>query len=199
MLKAKQKTLYANCILNPLQVSLIGLEKALQQYLALEQQDTAFDLRTVPIATQPVERRVFTNGALGGDQGHQAGGQGHGHGPSKKGAEKMSSIASRQDIFAQQLEAVPAIQELAPGPLLKSSLPVELTESETEYVVTAVKHVFARHVVFQFDLANTLNDQVLEHVKVTFQVLFEVVAIDKSMLIVIFFLFFSRRKATAKC
>ena len=36
------------------------------------------------------------------------------------------------------------------GPLFKSSdRPVELTESETEYVVRCVKHTFNKHIVFQ--------------------------------------------------
>ena len=41
-----------------------------------------------------------------------------------------------------------------------------MTEAETEYVVSCVKHVFASHVVLQFNLTNTLNDQKLENVKI---------------------------------
>ena len=41
-----------------------------------------------------------------------------------------------------------------------------LTESETEYGVSCIKHVFAEHVVLQFNLSNTLNDQKLENVRV---------------------------------
>ncbi len=43
---------------------------------------------------------------------------------------------------------------------------VALTEAETEYVVSCVKHVFASQVVLQFNLTNTLNDQKLENVKI---------------------------------
>ena len=47
-----------------------------------------------------------------------------------------------------QLAAIPQFARL--GPLFKSSeKPVELTESETEYVVRCVKHMFPKHVVFQ--------------------------------------------------
>ena len=53
------------------------------------------------------------------------------------------------------------------GPVLKSSAkPVELTERETEYVVSAVKHVFAEHVVFQFNVRNTVDMVHLEQVSV---------------------------------
>ena len=52
------------------------------------------------------------------------------------------------------------------GPLFRSSQPVELTESETEYTVSVIKHVFPTHVVLQFDCTNTLNDQLLEDVSI---------------------------------
>lgn len=160
ILKTRQKNVYNNCILNPLQVSLVGLEKALEQYLALESNsDVPFDMRTVPIAVQPVsdrESRGYMNGRT----------------PSitetKKKEEK--TIASRQDVYAEQLSSVPELSTLKLGPLLTSSMPVELTESETEYVVQCVKHVYKRHIVLQFDLTNTCNDQILDNVTVTFSV-----------------------------
>lgn len=50
--------------------------------------------------------------------------------------------------FVEQLRAVPEFANL--GNLFKSSnMPVELTESETEYVVQCVKHTFGRYMVFQ--------------------------------------------------
>ena len=51
-------------------------------------------------------------------------------------------------FVSEQLASVPEFAAL--GPLFKSSsLPVELTESETEYVVRCIKHTFAHHMVFQ--------------------------------------------------
>lgn len=64
--------------------------------------------------------------------------------------------------LTEQLAAIPEFQGL--GPLFKSSEPVQLTEAETEYVVRCIKHTFARHMVFQFDCTNTLNDQLLQRV-----------------------------------
>jgi len=49
---------------------------------------------------------------------------------------------------------------------LKSSTVVELTESETEYVVKATKHMFKEHVVLQFDITNTLPDTVLTDISI---------------------------------
>jgi len=35
------------------------------------------------------------------------------------------------------------------GPVFKSSSPIDLTESEVEYVVRCIKHVFSHYIVFQ--------------------------------------------------
>ena len=76
-----------------------------------------------------------------------------------------ATAAEAQSSYAAQLAAIPELQSY--GSVYKSSAkPVELTESETEYVVTAVKHVFKEHIVFQFNLSNTIPDTVLEQVSV---------------------------------
>uniref|UniRef100_A0A915DV57 Coatomer subunit gamma n=1 Tax=Ditylenchus dipsaci TaxID=166011 RepID=A0A915DV57_9BILA len=72
--------------------------------------------------------------------------------------------ASRQEIYAQQISAIPELTGL--GPLFKSSKSVELTESVTEYNVSCVKHIFSDNVLLQFDCRNTLNDQLLENLSV---------------------------------
>ncbi|MED6204125.1 hypothetical protein PIB30_006192 [Stylosanthes scabra] len=46
----------------------------------------------------------------------------------------------------------------------ESSAPVELTEAETEYAVNVVKHIFDKHVVFQYNCTNTIPEQLLEDV-----------------------------------
>ena len=54
-------------------------------------------------------------------------------------------------------------------PSFWSGCAVPLTESETEYVVKAVKHIFAQRVVFEYILTNTLNDQILENASVVME------------------------------
>lgn len=64
--------------------------------------------------------------------------------------------------------AVYAIPELAAlGRVFRSSMPVDLTESETEYVVACVKHLMEEHVVLQFTVQNTIEDQRLDNVSVS--------------------------------
>ncbi|KAJ1977854.1 coatomer subunit gamma, partial [Dimargaris verticillata] len=97
-------------------------------------------------------------GAMGGDAAH--GGTGT-LSPNAAGSGGISAV-EQQAQYAQQLKAVAEFADF--GPLLVSSFkPAELTEAETEYVVRCVKHVFPRHVVFQFDCTNTIADQLLEN------------------------------------
>ncbi|KAG5645353.1 hypothetical protein DXG03_006415 [Asterophora parasitica] len=78
------------------------------------------------------------------------------------------SAAEKQSAYATQLAEVPEFASY--GPVQNSSVtPSQLTESETEYQVTCVKHIFAKHVVFQYNVSNTLPDTVLENVSVIMQ------------------------------
>ncbi|KAJ6601355.1 coatomer subunit gamma [Mycena vulgaris] len=78
------------------------------------------------------------------------------------------SAAETQSAYAEKLAAVPAFASY--GAILNSSAkPVQLTESETEYQVTCVKHIYKEHIVFQFNVSNTLPDTVLEQLTMAMQ------------------------------
>jgi coatomer subunit gamma len=77
-------------------------------------------------------------------------------------AAKKEGAPAAATSYSAQMEKIPELVVF--GPPFKSSSPVMLTESETEYVVKCIKHVFADHLVFQFECTNTLNDVVLENV-----------------------------------
>lgn len=91
----------------------------------------------------------------------------------KAGASSPAASATAAPVNAFDQQAVYASQLSshfsAFGTLFKSSAPIPLTESETEYVVNCIKHTFAKHIVFQFDCTNTLNDQLLENVHMVMQ------------------------------
>ncbi|KAL8222507.1 UNVERIFIED_CONTAM: Coatomer subunit gamma-2, partial [Gekko kuhli] len=143
ILQQRQLALNAAYIFNGLTVSVPGLEKALHQY-TLEPSEKPFDMKSVPLATAPIFEQKTEISLV---------------------ASKPEKVApSRQDIFQEQLAAIPEFKNL--GPLFKSSEPVQLTEAETEYFVRCIKHIFLNHIVFQFDCTNTLNDQLLERVTV---------------------------------
>lgn len=85
--------------------------------------------------------------------------------PAEAAAGPSPTAAEAQSRYVEQLKAVPDFKDY--GDVLKSSTkPVELTESETEYVVNCVKHIFAEHIVFQFNITNTIADTVLDNVTV---------------------------------
>ena len=66
--------------------------------------------------------------------------------------------------YADELLSIEQFKEF--GNLINSSKPIPLTESEAEFVVHAVKHIFNDHVVFQFNVTNTLTDTILDKVTV---------------------------------
>lgn len=123
----------------------------------------AFDISTVPVVTQEqalAEER--TKKLTTATPTLKAPSAGPPKGKANGVAEAATAAATQK--YAEQLMQIPELK--AYGTLLKSSVPVELTESETEYVVTAVKHVFKEHIVVQYDIKNTLPDTVLEDVTV---------------------------------
>ncbi|KAL7537421.1 hypothetical protein ACHAXR_007807 [Thalassiosira sp. AJA248-18] len=60
--------------------------------------------------------------------------------------------------------AIYAIPELAEfGRVYRSTTATPLTEEETEYVVRCIKHIMPEHVILQFSINNTVEDQRLEN------------------------------------
>uniref|UniRef100_A0A095A1A0 Coatomer subunit gamma-2 n=1 Tax=Schistosoma haematobium TaxID=6185 RepID=A0A095A1A0_SCHHA len=143
-----------------------GLERALLDYVHNSHTvaGSPFSLATVPIAdiVQPndlssaIESDVVKIKA----KSNTMAGEG-------RNASLVSQMSGKriQDSFAEQLASIPEFSGL--GSIFKSSSLVELTESDTEYVVTCIKHLFSRHLVLQFDCVNTMADQVLENVYVS--------------------------------
>ena len=117
------------------------LEKALLQYV-LQPSETPFDLKSVPLAPVVEERQ-----AAPGGQREGAGSRSNQANTSVPAAARLPATATRQDVYIEKLNAIP--QLAAFGPLFKSSAPVELTESETEYVVRCIKHTYAQNMVLQ--------------------------------------------------
>ena len=85
----------------------------------------------------------------------------------QSGIDAIAAPASPEKEKVDPAAVVYAIPELAAlGRVFRSTKPAPLTESETEYVVECVKHVFEEHIVLQFIVQNTLDDQRLDNVTV---------------------------------
>lgn len=126
-------------------VSLTALERLLHRY-TMESTTKPFDVRSVPVEAVPVEQPKEINAGLGISRG------------------TTDPTTKAENTYNEKLSAIPEFAHL--GPIFKTSAPVDLTESEVEYVVRCIKHVFSHYIVFQFDINNTLNDQLLERVSV---------------------------------
>jgi len=131
-------------------VPLVNLESALLSYLSniKESADQPFDITSVSMKP-PFDPHAASAASS-----------------SSTGAASASASSSGSS-YEHALAAIPAFQ--AYGKLFCSSSPVQLTEPETEYGVSCVKHTFPEHFVFQFNITNTLKEQLLENVQVVMQ------------------------------
>ncbi|KAL4991058.1 adaptin N terminal region-domain-containing protein [Aspergillus falconensis] len=152
-------------IKNESMYSLSTFEHQLVMYVTSGDKETfatAFDVSTIPVVSQEqalAEER--TKKLTSATPTLKAPSTGPSKGAKANGVAEAATAAATQK-YAEQLMQIPELK--AYGTLLKSSVPVELSESETEYVVTAVKHIFKEHIVLQYDIKNTLPDTVLEDV-----------------------------------
>jgi coatomer protein complex subunit gamma len=141
--------------------SLASLETELASYVKDDSRhSTAFDLASVPKVSREAAAAEVASSRPSALESINA--------SSSKTPEPASAPATAsetQSSYAAQIAAVPEFESY--GQILKSSpKPIALTESETEYVVSAVKHVFKNNVVFQFNISNTIPDTVLEELSV---------------------------------
>eukprot|EP01098_Paradermamoeba_levis_P011387 TRINITY_DN486_c0_g1_i1.p1 TRINITY_DN486_c0_g1~~TRINITY_DN486_c0_g1_i1.p1 ORF type:complete len:630 (+),score=220.72 TRINITY_DN486_c0_g1_i1:908-2797(+) len=119
-----------------LHLPLTNLETALAEYVR-NPTDAPFDVATVPVDL-PKDKR-----------------------PKAATKAAAAEAAPAHNVYAEALAQIPDFVTL--GNLFKSSKPVELTEKGADYSVNCVKHVFSEHIVFQFNITNTINDQLLEN------------------------------------
>jgi len=94
----------------------------------------------------------------------------------ESGAFGAAVVADAQEAAAEAAApedpaaAIYEIPELAPlGRTFRSTKAVPLTELETEYVVSCVKHIFEANVVLEFIILNTIDDQKLTNVTVAIE------------------------------
>ena len=126
---------------------------------------TAFDMSTVPIVThEQALAKERTKKLTSATPTLKAPSAGPKKAQATGGADNAVSALAEAQKHSQQLLQIPELK--AHGALLRSSSPVELTESETEYVVTAIKHIYKKRVVIQYGIKNTLPDTVLEEVSI---------------------------------
>lgn len=142
----------AHLILEALPMSFSSLERAVKAY---QQHMPATAGQPLNLASLPVVEEVVT--PVGVDPKTSGKGKGSGQ------ATGVGAQAPLEDPAAH-LYKVPELASL--GRVFRSTAPVELTESETEYVVRCVKHVLDRHVILDFTISNTIEEQMLRNLTV---------------------------------
>ncbi|CAO3663053.1 unnamed protein product [Rhizopus stolonifer] len=158
--------------------ALPALERRLVEYISSPLESTAeFKLESIPVISRSQEeeerRRNRPNDStilplLSAPSNRGTATSSPGVGTPVSGKNAFVSSFDQQAIYAEKLASVPDFVSF--GTLFKStSKPIELTESETEYVIHCIKHTYAKHIVFQFDCTNTLNDHLLENVNMIMQ------------------------------
>lgn len=146
LIEGDKESLSSKYLLNALPVSIKALEQSLMSYAdgdtaeLFSMKDVALHVASKPKVDAEMEEVLGV-------------------------ADEVEEVVSA-DEYREQLAAITEFEDF--GPLFKSSKQATLTETETEYSVTYVKHVYANHCVVQFNLLNTLPDQILENVKVMF-------------------------------
>lgn len=76
----------------------------------------------------------------------------------------QESAAEKKNKYLELLNSIPELAEL--GEIFFSTDSIDLTEQESEYFVSCVKHIYPEHVVLQFNVQNGMEGQQLENVTV---------------------------------
>jgi len=157
ILETGDDDLINNMIMEDLPVDILSLEHSLISYLRDEEPQAEFDLScVVEIEQHDQVAQQQQKKQLGGVT------------PSTPAAETaesapISAVNSYEEIFSK----VPQLANL--GKSFKSCQPEYITEEDSDYVVAVIKHIYAEHIVFQFNVTNKVESQQLEavHVEMT--------------------------------
>jgi coatomer protein complex subunit gamma len=150
---APSKNDIAAYVFSPLPMSFEQLERSLRAYQAIPgimESCESVTLSSLPIMEDDEPPEGVTNGDVVGIG-------------LMEGYEPVVRVVTRKDA-ASVLYETPELAAF--GRVFRSCPPIQLTESETEYVVHCIKHVLDEHIILQFRVRNTIEDQRLDNVTV---------------------------------
>ncbi|CEM15171.1 unnamed protein product [Vitrella brassicaformis CCMP3155] len=151
-----------------LEFSLDALCQTLEAHIAA-QPELPFDVKAVPTEEAYESQKAAMQAINAAKQQAQTKAKEPTKAPAAGKAEAPSPVSapSAPDIAAKVADLISA-EDL--GALQHSCKPKLATESEAEYVVQVIKHMYINHVVLEFVTTNTLQDQVLEDVDIKFTI-----------------------------
>lgn len=127
-----------------------AMTSSLEEYLENGDTSLPFDISVVPKEVAPPPQVHKPHGLAAAATEGDAG----------AGVSRESGYSE----YVEQLKSVPELTNF--GPVFKTCAPVQLTEEETEYKVICIHHVLASHDIYQFQITNTVQEQILEEVSV---------------------------------
>ncbi|CDR41109.1 CYFA0S06e01838g1_1 [Cyberlindnera fabianii] len=139
------------------------LENRLQNYLSGDVSSfvTPFDISSIPKVSEDEFRAIeLQRKSTKFDNDHRKEAVSDDRAPAADEGVQTAELAKQ--LYIQELSQVSAFSSY--GAILHTSAVVPLTDKETEFIVEAVKHVFAEHIVLQFNVENTLDSAILENV-----------------------------------
>jgi coatomer subunit gamma len=147
----------------PLPMSFAALDRSLRAYLS--HPSAATDARPITLTSLPIVEDAYSQSAAAAKVASTSRAPGSSSGAASK---KDSAEPALSSDPASALYKIPEFAHL--GRAFRSCPEVALTESEMEYVVSCVKHVFNEHIVLQFSVVNTIDDQRLKDVGVAVEI-----------------------------
>jgi coatomer protein complex subunit gamma len=148
----------------PLPMSFTALERSVKAFISHPSyaNNISHKNSAITFASLPIVEEGYVPTALNTKQGFAK----------KKAAASASSDAKGNvDSVAEIVDPAAALYKIPEfanlGRSFRSSNESSLTETEMEYVVSCVKHIFSSHVVLQFNVLNTIDDQQLREVYVS--------------------------------
>lgn len=143
----------------PLSMSFSALDRSVRAYLS--HPSAVSDSRPITLSSLPIIEDPYSQSAAAA----KAASSTHRTAPAAGAAKKeIVSDGLVGNDAASALYRIPEFSHL--GRAFRSCPEVALTESEMEYVVACVKHIFNEHIVLQFSVVNTIDDQRLKNVGV---------------------------------
>jgi len=138
-----------------LPVSFAAVEKALETHKAAGAQSPFLLSSVQELTGAQAASAAPKSGTMAGMSGLASAAAG----PAAASAAGAPSAANEKPAHVV-LHGIPEMAGL--GKCFKSSPHIAVTEQETEYVVVCTKHIFAGHIVFQFNATNTIEHTCLE-------------------------------------
>lgn len=81
----------------------------------------------------------------------------------EKKEKKEEKVVQKETITQSNTVLLPeTFKDL--GLPLKTCKPTQLTEHDSDYVVSCIKHIYEKNIIFQFNCTNKVNDSVIENV-----------------------------------